>query len=334
MAMIGTVRLSARFRFRIAMGCLITVHDRHADIHQHRVKEAGIGILKQLQAGHAVIRSLHNHAELFQQRLGDLLIQRMVLAQQNMLSGQRLRLCLPDAGRSGRLFLRNGVRLFKCQHDADRRAFAEAALDFDGAAHGIHHLLGDGQSQTGAADAGIVVPVLLGERFKQRLLELFAHTGAVIDDLDAVLDPAVRLDLGNITVSDPAAFRRILDGIGQQIEHDAVYLQLVRQHNASFRHRDLRDQLLILLRADRPDHSVDVLFKLLCGIGFRTQFQISPLSALAISSTSLISPSRNLEESIDLIQTFLCLGIVSMFLRQIGHAYDAVERRAHIVAHA
>ena len=59
--------------------------------------------------------------------------------------------------------------------DAECRALVQSAFHFDRSAHDIDDLLDNRQPQTGSALGGSIHAVLLGERFEQTALELFAH---------------------------------------------------------------------------------------------------------------------------------------------------------------
>ena len=107
-------------------------------------------------------------------------------------------------------------------------ALARFAFDRDGAAHHIHDVLGDGHTQAGtlnAADGGAFLPA---ERLKDVLLELFAHTNAIV--LDAELIAATALGrtvlLGNAD-ADRTACGSELDGVGQNVQQDLVQPGLI-----------------------------------------------------------------------------------------------------------
>ena len=64
------------------------------------------------------------------------------------------------------------------------RAFALLALQFDCTVHGVDYVFGYRHAQTRAFGLVDARPVLAGERFENLLLELLAHTYAVVLHLD------------------------------------------------------------------------------------------------------------------------------------------------------
>ncbi len=72
-------------------------------------------------------------------------------------------------------------------------ATSHFALHFDGTAHHIHDILGDGHAQTGTLDATDSSTLLAGKRFEEMLLEILAHTDAIVFHMDFILGIALQL---------------------------------------------------------------------------------------------------------------------------------------------
>ena len=71
------------FQLSDGTGGVITVHDRHLDVHQDDLIPARPGVPHHIYGNLAVVSDLHGKAGFLQDLLGDLLIQFIVLRQQN-----------------------------------------------------------------------------------------------------------------------------------------------------------------------------------------------------------------------------------------------------------
>ncbi len=121
------------------------VHDRHLHVDHRRVERgpgAGRGT-HQLERRGAVVGRRDVHPDRRQLHLEDAAIGRVVLGENH-----------PPAAQHGRIRCRRrSLRRHRsaAEREAEHRALAELALDFDRAAHQLHQLLADRESEPGTA---------------------------------------------------------------------------------------------------------------------------------------------------------------------------------------
>ena len=317
----------AAFAYRAR--CLQTVHHRHDNIHQDRIKQRGLpltGCQKGVECRLTVFGHRHRSPGVFQQVAGNLGVQRVILGQQQLhpvQAGQRLAL--------GRLLRRAQIQ-FKGQLNDKGRALAQRAAYRDRAAHQVHKLFSDGQPQSGALQLTAQGLILLHKGLIDMALELLAHADAGILHRKAI--DSVVLVLGDLVqrVIDRTAHPVVLDRVAGDIRYDALHMQraadnmampVVEMHMAGQLHPyHLRvqrvpaaGQQLIQVKGLMGDRHTAALHTAYVQHIIDERFQLLPGGGQLFHRVA------------DLFR------ILRVVVGDLSHAQNAVERRADVVAH-
>ena len=314
-------------------GGLKAVRDRHADVHQDAAEVADRGVFKDGRACFAVVGDFDHKALLFQQRAGDLLVERVVLAEQQMEAAEgavHAAVAGLSQGRFGVLVRRHAVEV---EVEAEDGAFAEFAAHGDAAAHEADQLFSDREAEAGAAKLGAVVAVFLREGLEEHALELPAHADAVVRHVHvhghAEAGQARLFDV----VADRAAFGRVFDGVGEQVEDDLVDAQLVEQRNEVRQHRfRLVEELLAALAAERFDDRLYIAAEFRGRIGLGAQLDLAAFGLRHVQHV-VNEGEQKARGGADFQKVLPGLRRQLHFRREVGHADDAVQRRSDVVAH-
>ena len=171
------------------------------------------------------------------------------------------------------------MNTLQIQRHMKLRPLPQLAVNLDATLHLVHNVFCNGHTQSAALCLPHTAIVLPDKRFKYDLLELRRHADAVVFHPKVRADIAVppgRCLLCNCYI-DRAAFRRKLDGIGQQVQQHliqpyAVAVDLLGQDIA-----DGNIKCLFLgfdLRLDNIDNTLHGLPQ---GEGLHVQRQLSTL---------------------------------------------------------
>ena len=121
--------------------------------------------------------------------------------------------------------------------EVEARAIAGRALHLDGALHGVHDVLGDGEPEARALYALHSAAVLALEGHKELLLELLGHAHAGVAHHEVRVRPVGALAGGFLPEFelDGPARRRVLHGVAEEIQEHlaevhAVADDLLRKH--------------------------------------------------------------------------------------------------------
>ena len=317
----------AAFAYRAR--CLQTVHHRHDNIHQDRIKQRGLpltGCQKGIKCRLTVFGHRHRSPGVFQQVAGDLGVQRVILGQQQLhpvQAGQRLAL--------GRLLRRAQIQ-FKGQLNDKGRALAQRAVYRDRAAHQVHKLFSDGQPQSGALQLTAQGLILLHKGLIDMALELLAHADAGILHRKAV--DSVVLVLGDLVqrVVDRAAYPVVLDRVAGDIRYDALHMQraadnmampVVEMHMAG----QLHPYHLGVQRVPAAGQQL-IQVKGLMGDPHTAALHTADVQHIIDERFQLMPGGGQLFHRVaDLFR------VLRVVVGDLGHAQNAVERRADVVAH-
>ena len=206
----------------------------------------------------------------------------------------------------------------------------------DAAAHELCQVLGDRHAQTRAHIRAARVVAFLGKKVKHVLQELRTHANARVADLPAVGNVAV-IVFGNVDLcKDLAVGTVVFDAVAVHVEQDLAQVQLAAVHVA------VLDYLLVGL-VDHGDLGLD-------SASFHDVVDLlrhmHDVKRLMVDLERAVFELARLEHVVDQRQQMLCrdlylvavsCGKLSVFWMRFGDLYepqDAVERRAHIMAHA
>ena len=215
------------------------------------------------------------------------------------------------------------------------RAIAQLALHLNGAAHGVHDVLGDGHAQAGAL--GLMHPgvILPDKGLKDPRPELRRHADAVVLDAEMDTDEVLPL-LRRLLVHgdlDPPLFGGELDGVAQDVEKHLVEPQAV---TADILVGDVVDGHieLLALGADLGLNDADqAVHHLPQGYLIHVQRQLAALDFAHVQHI-VDEPQQMLAGQGYFFQTVLdLLDIADVGRGNRRHAHDGVHGGADIVAH-
>ena len=225
----------------------------------------------------------------------------------------------------------SGDRAFEIEDEPERAAGAELAREGDASAHELRELLGDGETQPGAAVAARVGGVHLREFGEQAVLQLLWNADARVDDLELDPCPSARgVEEGDQKRN--AALLGEFHGVAREVEEDLA--QAARVAAQAVRHlgcnvaADL-DALRLGARRQQVDDAFD---------------QATQLEVQAVDLELARLHLREVEDVVDdgdqrLARFPRGLGVIELLAVELGveqeidHAEHAVHRRADLVAH-
>mmetsp|Transcript_23833 Transcript_23833/g.61891 ORF Transcript_23833/g.61891 Transcript_23833/m.61891 type:complete len:265 (+) Transcript_23833:4351-5145(+) len=209
---------------------------------------------------------------------------------------------------------------------------AGVAVDADVAVHHAHQLLANGEPQAGAAKAACGARLRLREAVEQFGLCGLRDTNAAVRHLDQEADLAFRLDGVLLAADDDLAGLGELDGVGEQVEQNLLDAAAVAAQKGVDLRVDVADDLQLLLGRDHH-HRVERLLHRCRDVEVGAlQVQLSRFDALQVQDVvnqlqkRVGAALRQLDE----------LALVALQLpaqQHLVHADDAIQRRAHLVAH-
>ena len=162
--------------------------------------------------------------------------------------------------------------------DREGRALARGALAVDGAAHQVHHLLGDGEAQARALNAVDAAVRLAGEGLVHLLHERRGHADAIVRHGVAELHAAGHAALLLAQVhAHAAAGLGVLDGVGENVDVDLVQAKLVGIEIFLLHVIDAEAEVDVLLLDHRLGDVDQVLGRLHDGEGQRAQGELAAL---------------------------------------------------------
>jgi len=247
------------------------------DIHQDQGIEPDRTAAEFLDTALSVIRNLRQDSFFFQHGFRDFLVQRMILAQENMLSGEIAVHFLPILVHGFLYTDIRGTDIIEFHIQGKGGTDSLFAVNLNGPAHGIDKPPYDCQTQPCPVLLRTVVPVFLGKRFKQDFPEVLAHPDSVVADGNLHGQLIVLRQMSPLAIDNRPVLRRIFHGIGKQIEINLIHPQLIHDRNDALDADIIQDQLLILLAAERTDNRIDIAKESFRRIGFRMQFHFPTL---------------------------------------------------------
>ena len=266
-----------------------------------------------------------------QVKLGDFHVDLIILDKQNV-EADKLFSCDPC------LYFLNPLSLavnVKRKPEYIRRSDALLARYLDRALHFFDQFFDDRHAKARSLVLRSRTGLLLCERMEQLFFDKFAaHSDAAVRDAELVDDPgSVAGDFARIRI-DHSARLVVLDCIAEEIQHNLPQAQRTADQSRVRQLTAVRTVGNAHLRNLRIDKGCHIIHQML-------QVKRSALDRL-FSGLQLIHIEHIVDEcqqmacgKIDFIEAVVhfCL-ILPVFADDIQHAHNAIDRRAHIVAHA
>jgi len=307
------------------LGGVEAVHHRHAQVHEHRRKFPGAAVGEGFHPGLAVFRGDHRQALVLEQGHGDLAVQGVVLAKEDLAPGEvRIRGC-----RHRRLgpFFRGGV---KVQAHREGGAGVLHAGHVDGAPHEVHQLLDDGEPQA-RAHAFVAVALFLGKGLVQMGHELGVDADAVVLDHEQGVRFVTVLGVVVQVHVDVAALGRVFDRVGQDVQEDLLDSQPVGQDGPGPGPAGVHGEGDVLFIRGLTDRVEEGREQGLAVHGFQVEGQLVAVDP-GDGQGVIDQRPQQVPRGLDLVQVVLERRRVRFPGRQGGEADDGVEGGAHVVA--
>ena len=200
--------------------------------------------------------------------------------------------------------------------------------------HQIDHLLGDGQAQAGSLDRVHAAVCLAGEGLIHTLHELRRHSHARIPDHIRQPDGVFRAPrILQHVHPDLAAWLRILDGIGKEIDIDLVEAQLIGVKMFMIEMIDAEAEIDVLLFHHRLGNVHQVLRAFHNGKGGRAQIELTAFHLGNIQNI-VDQGQQVIAGKADFMQVFLDGGaVLRVLFRNGSQADNSVHGRADVMGH-
>ncbi len=211
------------------------------------------------------------------------------------------------------------------QHHPEGRAAADPGFHLDPAAHAFDEPPRDGESESGALVAATGAAVALLEFLEQDRQAIFRDAGAGIGDSQR--DPRVRSCEAHPDPAGPREFDRVAGEVEQDLPHPVP----VADHHARQVVGHVEGDLDALVLGPRRQQLDDALGQPRQVEGLRREVEAPGLDPREIED-AVDQPEQRLATGAHGLDVGALLGIEAGAEHEVGHAEDAIQRRAHLVA--